>query len=105
MTPYLFWELLFLGVGVWVLALILVIYAWILLKRQQRLIDFVLDKFAELPANKSRRAILEDLRPASSKTEQTIAIAKDEPISKYADMTVADSVNVSFVEPPHEKND
>ena len=106
MTPYLFWELLFLGIGVWVLAFILVVYAWILLKRQERLINFVLDRFDELPVNnKTRRAILDDLRPNSANTEKTIAIAKDEPISKYADMTMSDSVNVSFVEPPHEKND
>jgi len=104
MTPYLFWELLFLGVGVWVLAFILVIYAWLLLKRQKRLIDFVLDRFVELSSKDTLpRLTVDDLR-SNAKTEQTIAIAKDEPISKYADMTVSDSVNISFVEPPHEEN-
>ena len=103
MTPYLFWELLFLGIGVWVLALILVVYAWVLLRRQKRLIDFVLARFETMSENKPPRFTLDDLRP-NNKTEKSIAISKDEPISKYADMTVSDSVNVSFVESHHDEN-
>ncbi|MBP5344486.1 MAG: hypothetical protein J6Y85_05395 [Alphaproteobacteria bacterium] len=105
MTPYLFWELLFLGVGVWVLALILVVYAWLLLRRQKRLIEFVLDKLADISVNTSHRFTLNDLRSTADKPEKTVAIAKDELISKYAGMPMSDSVNVSFVESSHEEND
>jgi len=103
MVPYLFWELLVLGVGVWVLALILVVYAWILLRRQKRMVDFILARLEAISENKTPRFTLDNLRP-SIKEEKSIAISKDEPISKYADMTVSDSVNVSFVESHHDEN-
>ena len=79
------------------------VYAWVLLRRQKRLIDFVLARLETMSENKPSRFTLDDLRP-SSKTEKSIAISKDEPISKYADMTVSASVNVSFVESHHDEN-
>jgi len=103
MTPYLFWELLFLGIGVWVLALILVVYAWVLLRRQKQFFEAIVARFESMTENKSPRFTLNDLRP-SLKTEKSLVIAKDEPISKYADMTVSDSVNVSFVDAHDDEN-
>ena len=111
MTPYLFWELLFLGIGVWVLALILVIYAWLLLQRQKRLAEMVMEKLDRMsPKEESKEEpeapTLNDLRPAPSVPEEkTIVISKDEPIGKYEHATVDDSVNVSFVEAHHDEDE
>ena len=109
MTPYLFWELLFLGIGVWVLAFILVVYAWILLRRQKRLVEMVVEKLDRLNPKEEASpsaTTLNDLRPASSTPdEKTIVISKDEPMGKYENVTVDDSVNVSFVEAHHDEDE
>lgn len=99
MAPYLFWELLFLGIGVWVLAVILVVYAWALLQRQKKMIEVVYEKLEEMdrPRSSGRTPVmLKDLKPADP--EEEIIISKDEPLSKYANMTVPDTATVSFVD-------
>ena len=100
MTPYLFWELLFLGVGVWVLALILVVYAWILLQRQKRLIEEVMEKLD----GKTDTILPTKVTSFGAENEKKIAISKDEPIGKYANMTGSETVDVSFVEARHNEN-
>ena len=104
MTPYLFWELLFLGVGVWLLAVVLVVYAWILLRRQKQMIDDIVALLKSNNWQPKPTSTLGDLRP-TIEDEKSIAISKDEPISKYKDVTISDSVNVSFVEAHHDDED
>ena len=101
MTPYLFWELLFLGIGVWMLVLIMVIYAWILLQRQRKMIDIIYDKLDRMEKKTSKPTqLLKDLRPA---LEEEVVISKDEPISKYKDVDLSDAAKVSFVDVPHDE--
>ena len=107
MAPYLFWELLFLGIGVWVLAVILVVYAWALLRRQKKMIEAVYEKLDSMdrPRSSGRTtSLLKDLKPVDE-PEQEIIISKDEPLSKYANMTVPDSATVSFVDGTEDDQD
>ena len=87
MTPYLFWEFIILIVGVWLMAILFFVYGWLLLKNQQKMFARLLKLTASTPA------------PSEQGEASThLEISKDEPISKYKDMTPDESVDVSFVD-------
>ena len=101
MAPYLFWELMILTIGIWVMSIVFVIYGFLLLRQQKRLFDKYLNspKSAqqdELPFRPVGEP--EDATASTPEPEQNITISKDEPISKYKDLLTSDSVNVSFVD-------
>ena len=85
MAPYLFWELIVLIVGVWLIAALFVVYGWLLLRRQRKMIqDFIaLQGAAPTPQ--------EEVPPLR------LEISKEEPISKYKDLT-PEEADVSFVD-------
>ena len=85
MAPYLFWELIILIVGVWLIAVLFFVYGWLLLKRQRKMIQ---DFFKMQSAS-----VVEQEESAPVKLE----ISKDEPISKYKDLT-PEEADVSFVD-------
>ncbi len=91
MAPYLFWELIILIVGVWFMAALFVFYGWWLLKRQQKMMQTLLDQinpqqFEKIPNLESKKKPVE------------LVISKNEPMSKYKDMEPDESVNVSFMD-------
>ena len=91
MAPYLFWELIILIVGVWFMAALFVFYGWLLLKRQQKMIQTLLARTnpqhpTEPPAEELPKKPVE------------LVISKNEPMLKYKDMEPDESVNVSLVD-------
>ena len=89
MAPYLFWELLSLVVGVWLMVVVFVVYGWLLLKRQKQM-------FVQM---------MQGSVPSASKTSQSeeeqpvrLEISRDEPIAKYANFVPGENVDVSFVD-------
>jgi len=91
MAPYLFWELVILIVGVWLIAVLCFAYGWLLLKRQQRMIQ---DLFVKLNLPSSLPQKQEKSVP--KKEPVNLVISKNEPMSKYKDMEPDESVTVSF---------
>jgi len=84
MAPYLFWELVILIIGVWSMAVMFFVYGWLLLKRQKTMMH----------------DLIQNQMPSKSQEETSpirLEISKDEPISKYKDMT-PDEADVSFVD-------
>ncbi len=88
MAPYLFWELIILIVGVWMMAVLFFVYGWLLLRRQKQLIK---DLLPLIPAK---------INPDQSESAPTIhlEISKDEPIGKYKDVSPENVEDVSFVD-------
>jgi uncharacterized membrane protein len=74
----------------WVLSVAFIIFSWISLLEQRRVYKSIyarLDKIAE--------ALKIYTKPVRA---TTVSIVKDEPISKYEDVTLPDDVNINFVE-------
>ena len=90
MAPYLFWELIILIVGVWMMAVLFFAYGWLLLKRQKQMMQELLNSAPQeqpLPSSEDSPAPTIHLE-----------IAKDEPIGKYKDISPEDVEDVSFVD-------
>lgn len=88
MAPYLFWELLILIVGVGLIAIMFFVYGWILLNRQKKMIQSVLELLGpRIPETR-----------ANEEPPKQIKISKNEPIGKFKDMPVDDNVEISFVD-------
>ncbi|MBQ3695854.1 MAG: hypothetical protein II938_02655 [Alphaproteobacteria bacterium] len=85
MAPYLFWELIILIVGVWLMAVLFFVYGWLLLKRQKQMMAQFLPP--QTPSAESK----EPEAPVH------LEISKDEPLSKYKDLT-PEEADVSFVD-------
>ena len=84
MAAYLFWELLILIAGVWFIAVLFFVYGWLLLKRQRRMItDFL--------------AMTQATAPTEPKPAPHVEISRNEPLSKYKDIS-ENEVDVSFVD-------
>jgi len=95
MAPYLFRELMIIAIGVWLMAVLFLVYGFLLLKKQRKMFDFFYEKLQghTLPVQEADK----DITPASDDI-QSISISKDEPIAKYKDMPMSESVDVSFVD-------
>jgi len=89
MTPYLFWELMILVVGVWVMVVAFVVYGWLLLKRQKKMFVQLLQKVAGGETNSA-------VPPESKRVR--LEISKDEPMAKYENFVPEEGVDVSFVD-------
>lgn len=90
MAPYLFWELMMLVVGVWLMVIVFVIYGWLLLKRQKKM-------FAQiLGTTKVPEKVVEE--EAEKAPQVRLEISKDEPIAKYENFVPEEGVDVSFVD-------
>ncbi len=89
MAPYLFWELIILIVGVWMMAALFVVYGWLLLRRQKQMMKELLD--AVLPKENQNES-------DASTPVIHLEISKDEPIGKYKDVAPEDVEDVSFVD-------
>ena len=101
MAPYLFWEFIILIVGVWVMAVLFFVYGWLLLKKQRNLVQRIEALYPPAPTlphntQDSSGGLANDLPEKTS--QQNIVISKDEPISKYKDMSPSEDVTVSFVD-------
>ena len=90
MAPYLFWELIILIVGVWMMAAVFVVYGWLLLRRQKQMMKELLAQ----PPEKEKQEEPE-VTPAPA---LHLEISKDEPIGKYKDIAPEDVEDVSFVD-------
>ncbi len=94
MAAYLFWELLILIIGVWLMATLFFIYGWLLLKRQKKMMtDFwaILETTKTLPPKELTQ---EEPEPEPIHLE----ISKNEPIGKYQNLSSERPVDISFVE-------
>jgi len=90
MAPYLFWELIILIVGVWMMAALFVVYGWLLLRRQKQMMK-------ELLSIAPQKENQDEVNTASAPAIH-LEISKDEPIGKYKDVAPEDVEDVSFVD-------
>lgn len=96
MAPYLFWELIILISGVWVMVVLFFVYGWLLLQRQKRMIQAFLQQTTHNFPNALPTEQTVPIAPSDKVQEMTIS--KDEPISKYKDLNPDENINVSFVD-------
>ncbi len=89
MAPYLFWELMSLVVGVWLLVVVFVVYGWLLLKRQKQMFLQILQGPM---ADQAKSFVAGEEKPIR------VEISRDEPIAKYANFVPGENVDVSFVD-------
>ena len=89
MTPYLFWELMSLVIGVWLMVIVFVVYGWLMLKRQKHMFEQILGTSG---VSKSTETECQDTPPVR------LEISKDEPIAKYENFVPNENVDVSFVD-------
>lgn len=87
MAPYLFWELIILIVGVWLMAVLFFAYGWLLLKRQKQMMKELLTLSQNPPE-----------APQNPEPTVHLEISKDEPINKYKDISPEQVADVSFVD-------
>ena len=90
MAPYLFWELIILIIGVWMMAVLFFVYGWLLLRRQKQMM-------LELMHTKGKETTKETPEPTTTPTVH-LEISKDEPLSKYKDIAPETIEDVSFVD-------
>ena len=85
MSAIIFFGILFLlTVGVWLVAVISLWYGRELLKRQKALTMALLPYFKKMEQDKA--------------TMKALHIGKDEPLSKYKEVTLPDEINIRFTE-------
>ena len=90
MAPYLFWELIILIIGVWMMAVLFFVYGWLLLRRQKQMMLELIHSNME----KTIKQTPESTPPPTVHLE----ISKDEPLSKYKDIAPETIEDVSFVD-------
>lgn len=97
MKPYLFWELMTLVAGIWVLVVVFVIYGWLLLKRQKQMMNQLLHPSPEVKETK-----IPDEPKEEQKTDEVkptrLEIARDEPMAKYENFVPEEGVDIAFVD-------
>ena len=86
MAAYLFWEFVILIVGVWLMATLFFVYGWLLLKRQNKMIE----EFLAL------KEVVKDQPSERTNEPIQLEISRNEPIAKYKDVS-PDEVNISFM--------
>lgn len=105
MTPYLFWELMILITGVWLIAILFFIYGWVLIKKQKQMLhDFYQFLATQQPLQETPPFQQND-QDEQEEQEETpepepihIEISKEEPISKYENMNPQNPVDISFID-------
>ena len=99
MKPYLFGELLALVVGVWLMVVAFVVYGWLLLKRQRRMIDLVMQQLpqAQMGPAREQSAQITPIKPETTEPVH-LEISRDEPLSKYENFVPGENVDISFVD-------
>lgn len=105
MTPYLFWELMILITGVWLIAILFFIYGWVLIKKQKQMLhDFyqflaTQSPLQETPPFQHNEQDEPDEQEETPEPEPIhIEISKEEPISKYENMNPQNPVDISFID-------
>ena len=89
MTSGLFWELMILVVGVWLMVVAFVVYGWLLLRRQRKMFVQILQMVSVSEPNTPDLPEVKKVR---------LEISKDEPMAKYANFVPEEGVDVSFVD-------
>lgn len=86
------WAIGVLAALLWVLSVGFILFSWSLLNRQQQVFRHILARLERLDdALLARRASM-------PKQKTALSIPKDEPIKKYASVSLPDDVEISFVE-------
>lgn len=83
------WVLVFL---LWGGAVSFGIYAWVIMQRQQQVFRHILARLERL----DEALLMQKKKEAMKKT--ALSIPKDEPVLKYASVSLPDDVEISFVE-------
>lgn len=102
MTPYLFWELIILITGVWLIAILFFIYGWVLIKKQKQMLhDFYQFLATQSPLQETppfQHNEQEEQEETPEPEPIHIEISKEEPISKYENMNPQNPVDISFID-------
>lgn len=102
-------KLLLLSGVLWLSAILFIVYAWIIQSRQQMILRYIAKKlqFIEKNIKENNKGIktvgVENLKASETPTtklppETTIAIDKNEPLSKYETVTLPDAIDINFVD-------
>ena len=91
-------KLLILSGTLWLVAIALAIYVWIMHARQRAILHYIAGRLAKIeqaltPPKPSARKSSDE---ASPKT--VITINKNEPLSKYEKVTLPDNIDINFVD-------
>lgn len=94
-------KILILSGTLWVVAVGFVIFSWILQARQQAVLRYIAVRLEALEKKVGQPVKRSEEKPAGQPSlppETTIAIAKDEPLSKYETVTLPDEIDINFVD-------
>lgn len=100
MKPYLFGELLILIIGVWLMVVAFLVYGWLLLKRQKRMVNLVLERLPEQKTAPMSPELPQEPEQKKVETAEPVhlEISRDEPIAKYENFVPGENVDISFVD-------
>lgn len=92
MSTFVLWSIGVLAALLWALAIGFIVFSWVMLNRQLEVFRHILARLERLDdALLGRRANM-------PKQKTALSIPKDEPIKKYASVSLPDDVEISFVE-------
>lgn len=92
MSVTVLWLIGSLAALLWVSAVGFIVFSWVLFNRQQEVFLHILARLQRLDDALSVR------RANMPKQKTALSIPKDEPIKKYASVSLPDDVEISFVE-------
>ena len=93
-------KLLILSGTLWLLAIALIIYVWIMHARQQAILRYIAGRLTKIEQILSPKKPT----PTANKTgneptpKTVITINKNEPLSKYEKVTLPDNIDINFVD-------
>lgn len=99
MTYTMFIWLMILFGGLWTMAMSFLVFSFLTLKRYQRMMRFIaqrLEKIEQRLTPHSSEGKKE--QAAIPPSEKQFVISKDEPLAKYADVSLPESVHIDFVD-------
>ncbi len=92
MSQFVFVATGILACSMWIGCVVFILFSWKTTVRQNRLFACILARLDKMEAYLSEVATQKNVQ------ETSLAIAKDEPLSKYRDVTLPDDIDISFVE-------
>lgn len=79
-----------LAITMWIGYVVFVVFSWKMMMRQNQVFSYILARLDKMDEYLSARP--------KNVQETSLSITKDEPLSKYQDVTLPDGIDISFVE-------
>lgn len=89
---FILFVMIILTVSMWIACVTFILFSWKMTIRQNKMFSYILMRLDRLGSLKTDDSFKEKSQ------EISLSIAKDEPLSKYQDVTLPDDIDISFIE-------